>query len=92
MKIPGFISLILSCCFIAHGQVTINVSLKKQLDSVMQMDQKYREILSNGIRDSTQQDSIAKSLNVEPKSIIATLWKVQIQLTLPTWFLWKALS
>jgi len=53
------------------------VKLKNQLDSVLQLDQKYREILSNGISDSTQQDSIATSLGIEPKSVIKTLWKLQ---------------
>jgi len=77
MKIAILLSLFLSSCFIAYGQSIIDVRLKNQLDSVMYLDQKYREILSNGIADPTQQDSIAKSLNVEAKSIVKTLWEVQ---------------
>jgi hypothetical protein len=66
MKIFTLLSLILLGCFNAHGQSVINIGLKNQLDSTMLLDQKYREILSNGISDSLQRDSIAKSLNVEP--------------------------
>jgi len=77
MKILTLLSLILSSCYIVYGQSEIDVRLKNQLDSVMQLDQKYREILSNGIADSIQQDSIARSLNVDPESIIKTLWKLQ---------------
>ena len=77
MKIAILLSLFLSSCFIAYGQSIIDVRLKNQLDSVMYLDQKYREILSNGIADPTQQDSIAKSLNVEAKSIVKTLWELQ---------------
>jgi uncharacterized protein DUF6624 len=77
MKILILLSLLLSSCFIIYGQSAINMKLKNQLDSVMQLDQKYREILSNGISDSTQQDSIAKSLHVAPTSIIKNLWKLQ---------------
>ena len=77
MKIIILLSLLLSSDFITYGQSAIDMKLKNQLDSVLQLDQKYREILSNGISDSTQQDSIATSLGIEPKSVIKTLWKLQ---------------
>jgi len=77
MEIQGLILFILSSCSVAHGQPGINLRLKKQLDSVMQLDQKYRAILSNGFTDSTQQDSLARALQVRPQSVAATLWKLQ---------------
>ena len=43
----------------ANGQNSFNPELKKQLDSVFQLDQKYRGILSNGISDSIKNDSIS---------------------------------
>lgn len=77
MKTLLLLSLILPAGFMTQGQSVLNLKLKNQLDSVMQLDQKYREILSKGTMNSTQQDSLAKALQVEPKSVIKTLWKLQ---------------
>jgi hypothetical protein len=49
MKILTLLLLILLSSFITFGQSVINVRLKNQLDSTILLDQKYREILSNGI-------------------------------------------
>ena len=76
MKKILLISFILLSCFITYGQSVKDVNLKNQLDSVLRLDQKYREILSNGISDK-EEDSIAKSLNVEPNNIIGRLWLLQ---------------
>ena len=48
-----------------------------QLDSAWQLDQKYRELLSNGISNSLIKDSISKSLNIPPEQVTNTLWKLQ---------------
>ena len=61
----------------ANGQNSFNPELKKQLDSVFQLDQKYRGILSNGISDSIKNDSIAKAFNIPTKNVICSIWKLQ---------------
>ena len=63
--------------FSGSAQNLYNPELKKQLDSVWQLDQKYREVLSNGIPDSLKKDSMAKSLNISPGNLVNTLWRLQ---------------
>lgn len=76
MKLFVFCLLLLVTTARLYGQ-GYNAALKKQLDSVWQRDQQYREILSNGIADSTQKDSLAKALHLPANSIINALWKLQ---------------
>lgn len=60
-------------CF---GQTSINNKLKKQLDSVMVLDQKYRGDLMM-LSDSAKGDSIAKSLNIPVGQLSNRLWQKQ---------------
>lgn len=52
--------------------------MKKQLDSVMVLDQKYRGDIMLLMSGTTKTDSIAKALNIPPKSLSSELWKRQL--------------
>ena len=58
------------------GQIKINTTLKKQLDSIKILDQKYRVQLMQ-LRDSIKKDSIVKSLNIPENQVESHLWRLQ---------------
>lgn len=60
-------------------QNKINLQLKKQLDSVMVLDQKYREAMSL-ISDKSKADSIAKLYNLPPDNLSMRLWFIQMKI------------
>jgi hypothetical protein len=61
------------------GQKTINIELKRQLDSIMVLDQKYRSFI-NGLSDTLFKDSIAKKNNLNEGDVENFLWKKQLPL------------
>lgn len=61
------------------AQSKINTRLKKQLDSVMILDQKYRDTLSL-LMDPIKQDSMAKSLKLSVKQANGHYWTLQDRL------------
>lgn len=68
--------------FIVNGiyaQSHINMPLKKQLDSVMVLDQKYRDTLML-LMDPTKQDSMAKSLKLTINQANGYYWTLQNRL------------
>lgn len=75
MKIA--IACLLLCMGIsALAQPKINTTLKRQLDSVMLLDQKYRETLML-LMTPARQDSTAKSLNMTVTQANKHFWKLQ---------------
>jgi hypothetical protein len=60
----------------AMAQNKINFPLKKQLDSVMALDQKYREILTY-LAQPGKRDSVAKSLSLSVNEANLHYWKLQ---------------
>lgn len=63
--------------FNCFSQTKINTTLKKQLNSVMVLDQKYREALSLMMTDTSKVDSLAKALTLPRKNLNNKLWKLQ---------------
>lgn len=59
-----------------QAQHVLNLRLKKQLDSVMIVDQKYRSALSL-LMSPASADSVAKSLNMTVTDANQHLWKLQ---------------
>jgi len=60
------ILLVIFCCLtfvVCQAQKKLNPVLKKQLDSVMALDQKYREIMTL-LLNPNKKDSVAKSLSL----------------------------
>ncbi|HNW99456.1 MAG TPA: hypothetical protein PKK00_13705 [Bacteroidales bacterium] len=68
--------LLIFVCSITFGQLSINKNLKKQLDSLIELDQKYRELFP-GLSDSLIKDSLASAYNVPFDEIEKYLWKLQ---------------
>lgn len=70
------------CCLLllmsikAYSQNTINLILKRQLDSVMLLDQKYRETLML-LTMPAKKDSVIKSLKMTPAQANNHFWKLQ---------------
>jgi hypothetical protein len=62
----------------ASAQQKFNPVLKKQLDSVLALDQKYREILTY-LMDPNKKDSVLKTLSVKPEAATGYYWKLQTQ-------------
>jgi len=62
----------------AVGQQKLNLPLKKQLDSALVLDQKYREILTL-LMDPKQRDSVAKRLSLTVLQANGHYWKLQNQ-------------
>ena len=62
--------------YTAVGQQKLNLPLKKQLDSAMLLDQKYREILTL-LMDPKQRDSVAKRLSLTVQQANGHYWKLQ---------------
>src|SRR5687767_8448305 len=55
--------LLLSNGLVIHGQTTMNLSLKKELDSLYAADQQYRTLLFSDVL-KTKADSVAASYKV----------------------------
>jgi hypothetical protein len=64
---------------IACGQHKFNIVLKKQLDSVMILDQKYRETLSL-LMNPQKADSVSKSLPLGAGDAMTHYWALQNQI------------
>lgn len=65
--------LLVQSCF---SQSLINSNLKRQLDSIMVLDQKYRGDLMD-LADSIKSDSISKALNISLNDLSDKLWQKQ---------------
>ncbi len=72
-----FISILLSFFLLptSYGQTRHNFTLKKELDSMHMLDQKYREALSANMRGKG--DSLAKVYGVKRADLNDYLWKLQ---------------
>jgi hypothetical protein len=67
------------CLFISHAtfsQQKLNLPLKKQMDSVMVLDQKYREALTL-LMEPSKKDSVAKSVSLSVANAMNYYWKLQ---------------
>lgn len=59
------------------SQTKINLTLKNQLDSVMVLDQKYRDAIMLLFTDTSKVDLLAKTYHIPPKNVTRELWKRQ---------------
>ena len=59
----------LSITSLSFGQTKFNATLKKQLDSVYVLDQKFRQAMTE-ISNPAKRDSIAKSLSIPPEQLM----------------------
>src|SRR5476651_2375511 len=75
----GAIILLVLICNAAFGQHKVNVVLKKQLDSVMILDQKYRDTLSL-LMDPQKADSVSKALSFKAGQAMNHYWALQNRL------------
>lgn len=60
---------------VAFTQSKLNDSLVHELDSMIQMDQKYRQLLI--LERNGKGDSLAKLFQVNQEDVVAHLWKLQ---------------
>jgi len=72
------IALLMITASTASAQQKFNPVLKRQLDSVLALDQKYREILTY-LMDPSKKDSVLKTLPVKPEEATGHYWKLQSQ-------------
>lgn len=70
------IILFLLTANVVIAQKKFNSVLKRQLDSVMVLDQKYRELLTQLV-DPAKHDAVAKSLSIDPKNVTGYYWALQ---------------
>ncbi|WP_344976210.1 DUF6624 domain-containing protein [Compostibacter hankyongensis] len=63
----------------AFSQARINITLKRQLDSVMILDQQYRGILTE-MSDPLKRDSISRALSIPQKELESRIWKLQSEI------------
>jgi len=75
----ALIILFAIACGTARGQHKINAALKKQLDSVMILDQKYRDTLSL-LMNPQKADSLSKALSFKPGQAVTHYWALQSRL------------
>lgn len=61
---------------IVNGQTGLNKALKRQMDSVVLLDQKYREALTL-LSDPSKSDQIAKKLSLTVQQANNYYWKLQ---------------
>jgi hypothetical protein len=64
------------CCIAAHAQKHLNQPLKRQLDSMMILDQKYRETITL-LMTPGKADATAKTLGLSPAQALNHYWKLQ---------------
>ncbi|HEY4197725.1 MAG TPA: hypothetical protein VGM63_19430 [Mucilaginibacter sp.] len=72
-------ALLIFISFTACGQHKINLTLKRQLDSVMVLDQKYRDTPTL-LMNPQKADSVAKSLSFDIGRAQTHYWKLQNRL------------
>ena len=60
----------------SFGQSRLNLNLKRQLDSVIVLDQKYRGLLMH-MSDSAKKDSIAKLVGASRERVEMEVWNLQ---------------
>lgn len=72
------IALLMITAGTASAQQKFNPVLKRQLDSVLVLDQKYREALTY-LMDPNKKDSVLKTLPVKPEAAVGYYWKLQSQ-------------
>lgn len=75
MKLTGIVALFLTISSNSFGQ-DINTQLKKELDSMYVLDQKYRELMQIK-QDPKKADSLAKVYRVNPEDLSDHLWNRQ---------------
>jgi hypothetical protein len=63
------IAFALAVSFNAAGQTKLNTILKRQLDSVYVLDQKYRQAMTE-ISNPAKRDSIAKAVSMPPEQLL----------------------
>jgi hypothetical protein len=71
--------LLLFISNLSWGQTKLNTTLKKQLDSVMVLDQKYRDTLML-LMNPQKADSVAKSLSFNVGQATTHYWRLQNRL------------
>ncbi|NCU05613.1 MAG: hypothetical protein GXC73_16710 [Chitinophagaceae bacterium] len=75
MRILFTFFFVMFLAVVAFTQSKLNVSLAHELDSMVQMDQKYRQLLM--LERDGKSDSLAKLFHVKQEDIVAHLWKLQ---------------
>jgi hypothetical protein len=72
-----YILTVLLCFYVftIKAQTTLNTSLKQELDSMLIMDQKYREVLSMDL--AAERDSLASVYGVKKENLTKFLWEQQ---------------
>jgi hypothetical protein len=78
MRISLFIFLSFVLTQTSHGQSRLNTTLKKELDSLQMLDQKYRAALIANMRGKG--DSLANVYGAKKEDLNDYLWKLQGQL------------
>jgi len=68
--------LLLLMCVQAYGQKPVKSKLRHQLDSVMVLDQKYRDTLMQ-LTSPAKREVLAKSLNMSVIQANIYYWKLQ---------------
>lgn len=68
--------LLILCCWPLVAVSQINAPLKRELDSMYVLDQKYRDYLSNVSENQAMADSLRKALNIK-EDLAGTLWTYQ---------------
>lgn len=75
MKITFSLILLLAVSFLSMAQ-NINVRLKKELDSIYVLDQKYRELMSMA-QQPKKADSLSKIYKIAKENLSSHLWSLQ---------------
>ncbi|HEY1056514.1 MAG TPA: DUF6624 domain-containing protein, partial [Emticicia sp.] len=57
----------------------LNLSLKRELDSIYVLDQKYRELLNVVSKEESKADSLVKVYQVKREDLTSHLWRLQTQ-------------
>ena len=78
IRLFPFTLLFLGLLQTSHGQTLINTILKKELDSLQMLDQKYRAALNANMRGKG--DSLAIVYGVKKEDLNDYLWKLQGEL------------
>lgn len=71
----ALLTYLVSVPFLAYGQ--INPQLKRELDSMYVLDQRYREYLTTIGQNARLKDSLARVLQVQPDDVGGALWTKQ---------------
>jgi hypothetical protein len=77
MRLFYLFTLAFFFCTRIQGQAGINTALKKELDSIYVLDQKYRTIMSLDM--DVKGDSLAQAFGVSKEALPDHLWKLQLQ-------------